>query len=260
MPADRVADKIVDASAYLLFYRRRSETPLGGPRFEEILERFQDDTSENESGEVQRLGEASSLVGSSSAYPGAGATHQGGSLGGSGPTNGKTNAPLSTNFKYDNTAKGVHQSIEDDEGIDMGENHTQPAGFHNNTWNFEKISGAADFGEDGGQFSSNVSIASDEAQHDSSGDERAHSQTIGLDDSDTNFPGVSSYQSVPGPSPEPDSAPPTYNEQAEPQVKFLGTMGDKSQKVYEVPSAQVDDERKSEEATEIHLDDNDKIN
>lgn len=255
MPADRVADKIVDASAYLLFYRRRSEAPLGGPRFEEILERFQDDSSDNESGEVQRLGGASSLDGSSSAYPGAGATHQGGSLGGSGTTNGKTNEALSTNLKYDGKAKGVHQSIED-EGVDMGEDHTQPTGFPNNTWNFDKISGAADF-EDGAQFSSNASIASDEAQHDSSGDERAHSQTIGFDDGDASFPGVSSYQSVPGPSPEPESAPPTYNEQAEPQVKFLGTMGGK---VYEVPSAHADDERKSEEATEIHLDDNDKLN
>ena len=68
-------------------------------------------------------GGASSLDGSSSAYPGAGATHQGGSLGGSGTTNGKTNEALSTNLKYDGKAKGVHQSIED-EGVDMGEDHT----------------------------------------------------------------------------------------------------------------------------------------
>ncbi|KAL1899472.1 hypothetical protein Sste5346_002870 [Sporothrix stenoceras] len=70
--------RVVSAAAYLLFYRRRSDAPLGGPRFAKIEERFRqeqatsdDDTSE--SGEGRRLGTGSSLIGSSSASKGAGA-------------------------------------------------------------------------------------------------------------------------------------------------------------------------------------------
>jgi ubiquitin carboxyl-terminal hydrolase 4/11/15 len=76
------ASRIVSPAAYLLFYRRRSEERLGGPRFQEILERYQtqaeDEDEEDlapDSGEGQRLGQDSSLHGSSSALIGAEATH-----------------------------------------------------------------------------------------------------------------------------------------------------------------------------------------
>ena len=77
----------MSAGAYLLFYRRRSETPLGGPRFKEIVDRYNNppEPSEdgNESGEDQRLVADSSLRGSSSALTGVGVTHQAtGGLGG----------------------------------------------------------------------------------------------------------------------------------------------------------------------------------
>jgi ubiquitin carboxyl-terminal hydrolase 4/11 len=72
--------RIVTAAAYLLFYRRRSEVPLGGPRFQEILEQYnaqhEDEEVMSDSGEGQRLGQGSSQHGSSSALIGAEATHR----------------------------------------------------------------------------------------------------------------------------------------------------------------------------------------
>ncbi len=45
---------VVTTAAYLLFYRRRSSTPLGGPRFTEIFEKFDsnDDADDDSSTEV----------------------------------------------------------------------------------------------------------------------------------------------------------------------------------------------------------------
>lgn len=272
-------NSIVDASAYLLFYRRRSDVPLGGPRFREILDRFQDEPSDTEfSGEGQRLGEVSSLGGSSSAFQGVGATHLDGSLGGSNANNsfvlnrtGNTktddDVPLLVGSRYDST-QGVHQSIEEDEGIDMGESASHSTGFHpitgDNTWSFHNLSGAGDF--TAGSGSANVSeIASDEAQHDSSGDERAlsHHNMEYEPDVELDMSGFSSYQLAP----QPESDPPSYKEPLEPQVKYLGTLAaretngqwDQNQEVYQVTAIQTDDERRSEEATEIHLDESDKI-
>ncbi|KAL4909961.1 hypothetical protein BDW74DRAFT_144111 [Aspergillus multicolor] len=75
----------VTSSAYLLFYRRRSERPLGGKILEEITESSTRPSSESDSqgesrgpspsGEGRRLG-GSSRNGSSSALAGVGAAHQ----------------------------------------------------------------------------------------------------------------------------------------------------------------------------------------
>lgn len=70
---------MISSAAYLLFYRRRSNSPLGGPRFKEIIDRFDSPTAPSEdestsSGEGQRLGADSSHRGSPSALTGAGAT------------------------------------------------------------------------------------------------------------------------------------------------------------------------------------------
>ncbi|KAL2863429.1 putative ubiquitin-specific protease UBP12 [Aspergillus lucknowensis] len=74
----------VTSSAYLLFYRRRSDRPLGGKILEEITESSTRPGSESESsrgpspsGEGRRLGD-SSRNGSSSALAGVGAAHQSG--------------------------------------------------------------------------------------------------------------------------------------------------------------------------------------
>lgn len=75
---------VVTAAAYLLFYRRRSDCPLGGPFFQKLMNTgnsgFESQTnSRNQSpaGEGKRLDD-SSLNGLSSAFTGAGATHQSG--------------------------------------------------------------------------------------------------------------------------------------------------------------------------------------
>ncbi|KIH92949.1 ubiquitin carboxyl-terminal hydrolase 4/11/15 [Sporothrix brasiliensis 5110] len=72
------SSRVVSAAAYLLFYRRRSNVPLGGPRFIKIDEKFAQematsDDDASESGEGRRLGTGSSLIGSSSASKGAAA-------------------------------------------------------------------------------------------------------------------------------------------------------------------------------------------
>ncbi|SPQ22937.1 de57be69-df5e-4200-ad4d-8e6e50567eb8 [Thermothielavioides terrestris] len=46
--------RVVSSAAYLLFYRRRSEVPLGGPRFQEIFDRYNNpDEAMSDSGEGQ---------------------------------------------------------------------------------------------------------------------------------------------------------------------------------------------------------------
>jgi len=77
---------MVTPAAYLLFYRRRSSVPLGGPRFQSIMDKFDnassgDDENMSEAGEGQRLDIGSSQIGSSSALSGAEATPLLGSLG-----------------------------------------------------------------------------------------------------------------------------------------------------------------------------------
>ncbi|KAA6411401.1 MAG: ubiquitin C-terminal hydrolase [Lasallia pustulata] len=79
---------VVTSAAYLLFYRRRSPQPLGGPFFEKIIsaassldsEPQPDSRATSPAGEGKRLGDFS-RNGSSSALLGVGAAHQAGSGG-----------------------------------------------------------------------------------------------------------------------------------------------------------------------------------
>jgi len=77
----------VTSSAYLLFYRRRSDVPLGGPRFQQIHTAYDKSTEPSEtsepseddtagSGEGRGLVTNSSLRGSPSALTGVGATRR----------------------------------------------------------------------------------------------------------------------------------------------------------------------------------------
>lgn len=76
--------KAVSTAAYLLFYRRRSDHPLGGKELQEITENsVQADSDEQEDGSGFPSGEGRRLVdssrnGSTSALAGVGATHQAG--------------------------------------------------------------------------------------------------------------------------------------------------------------------------------------
>lgn len=81
MSKQKDTSRIVSHGAYLLFYRRRSQVPLGGPRFQKIFDLYnksleESDDESAESGEGQRLVGDSSPHGSSSALTGVGAAHQ----------------------------------------------------------------------------------------------------------------------------------------------------------------------------------------
>jgi ubiquitin carboxyl-terminal hydrolase 4/11/15 len=124
--------RVVSTSAYLLFYRRRSNGPLGGPNLEQIIRDYdKDETSEDdeaESGEDQGLVANSSLHGSSRALTGVGAAHR--------QANGSNGEQMRTINPHDLDGLPVHdaspiltvdaqmnsglpmESIED-EGIDM---------------------------------------------------------------------------------------------------------------------------------------------
>ena len=78
---------VVTSAAYLLFYRRRSDTALGGPFLERLMSEVHSSESKPTSSATSPAGEGrrldASRVGSSSALRGVGAAHQAGG-GGSG--------------------------------------------------------------------------------------------------------------------------------------------------------------------------------
>ena len=143
MSKQKDPSRVVSQSAYLLFYRRRSDGPLGGARFQQIFQDYDNPPEpsvdeETESGEDQRLVADSSLRGSSSALTGVGAAHHQqnhGSIGEEmmtvnpraieGPPSYRAHelndddaAPLLLPDAEMNEGMQLHESIED-EGIDM---------------------------------------------------------------------------------------------------------------------------------------------
>ncbi|KAK8042126.1 UCH-domain-containing protein [Apiospora rasikravindrae] len=259
-------DKIVESSAYLLFYRRRSEEPLGGPRFKEIIENLDhpaagEDT--DESGEGQRLGEGSSPTGSPSAFQEqeAAAIPQrrlgtGGNGGLANGTQSDDDLPSLSKINFD--SQGVQPSIED-EGIDVTDKptHTSLA----SDWNFDSLLTAENMkpGHDSAVPGSPAdSIATNEAQHESSGDEQLHSSRNTFSpETDMDIPGASHYEL--GPSTE--GEPPAYTElpppdsRAELSREDMDGIWDDKQNVLNVPAP---GDQHSEEAAEIHLDEEDR--
>lgn len=156
---------VVTSAAYLLFYRRRSSHPLGGPFLEQVVEevnRPADLPADSESqsqpgsraaspvaGEGRRLG-GSSLHGSSSALLGAGAAHQSGD-GGSGvgarARNDDGPPGYSNNLGSGEThiASGGTQHLEDlsmeDEGLGDWQGPLAPSSYQddNPMWSFDRI-------------------------------------------------------------------------------------------------------------------------
>lgn len=119
---------VVSTAAYLLFYRRRSSTPLGPAYLQELVlkARAADEASEDESGEGRRLGDNSSassrLLGSSSAGAvGAGAaiteTPLQGANGG-GPGRGASQAAMPTNEVGDDEGVAMNDELYDDDDDD----------------------------------------------------------------------------------------------------------------------------------------------
>lgn len=137
--------RVVSQSAYLLFYRRRSDEPLGGPRLQQIITDYNrsqlseaSSEEDDESGEDRGLGGTSSQLGSSSPFKGAGAIRpQKGGLGASKLKSLATISPSSIEQLPAYSAHesnpdaaptlardavmndALHESIEEDEGINM---------------------------------------------------------------------------------------------------------------------------------------------
>ncbi|TGJ84517.1 hypothetical protein E0Z10_g4221 [Xylaria hypoxylon] len=254
-------DRIVDSSAYMLFYRRRSNVPLGGSRLHRILERFVDDDDDEMSGlgEGQRLGEGFSQNGSSSALQGAGVSHLAENRGGISNSTSALHGPNMPAFIVDDRGDDdipllassrfqSGQAIDEDEGIELEDSGPSAQPFTGlSTWSFQNLENTT---EDS-PFGSGA--ASDEAQHDSSGDERALSPQ---DDIESNFPGMSEYKLS-----HPEEDPPSYVNHPTPDYRNQPLTSDTNRITHEVHEVipNGEQEPQSDDATEIHLDDNDKI-
>lgn len=158
-------DQIVSGAAYLLFFRRRSSVPLGGPRFAQIcgdFDRSRDDTDGAGSGDDQEVG-GSSLYGSST-----GGKTEAGVIHLRGGSRGLDSGALGSK------GRSMQESIED-EGVEMGESsNTTAATAYKTGWSFGDLGG--DEGEeergDKGKMAL-VDYASDDAQHDSGSEGRS---------------------------------------------------------------------------------------
>ncbi|KAI0481593.1 hypothetical protein F4859DRAFT_425947 [Xylaria cf. heliscus] len=242
-------------NAYMLFYRRQSDVPLGGRNLHRVLERFVDDEDDEMSGlgEGRRLGEGFSQNGSSSALQGAGVSHLAGNRGGTSSTasfaaedRGDDDIPLLDSSRFQSG-----QAIDEDEGIELEVSRLNAQPFAGlNTWSFQNIENIPTAIGDS-PFDSGA--ASDEAQHDSSGDEQALSHR---DDIDSNFPGMSEYKLS-----QTKEDPPSYLDHSITDHVEQPLSTSRNGITHEVHEVLPDGEQEpqSDDATEIHLDDNDKI-
>ncbi|RBR22408.1 uncharacterized protein FIESC28_04502 [Fusarium coffeatum] len=167
----------ITSAAYLLFYRRRSSTPLGGSRFGVISEKYKNseensEEEDSEAGEGQRLGEGSSLVGLSSAGIGAAATRR---PAGHGSDRITVTSLAGPDDDDDDDDEGLppYGGV-DDEGVDAKDGYQQlengqPLNLAQ-SWSFGAI------GDSAAEDSTGADIGSDDVQLDSSADERGFGQ------------------------------------------------------------------------------------
>lgn len=142
---------VVSSAAYLLFYRRRSNHPLGGPFFESMMSGTEDSAADSQpnsrnaspTGEGKRLDD-SSRIGSSSALRGVGAAHQTGG-GGDGLTTKRTGVdddlPGYPGSELDGAHEPTLETMDLDEGIaDIYEplHHYVPSSLHQ-SWSFSQV-------------------------------------------------------------------------------------------------------------------------
>ncbi|EAQ91205.1 hypothetical protein CHGG_03140 [Chaetomium globosum CBS 148.51] len=271
--------RVVTSAAYLLFYRRRSAAPLGGPKFQEVFDRFNQnqaglDDDMSESGEGQRLGQGSSSQrGSPSALAGAGLVHPRGSRGWDNSRRAGSERPsyqgidddadMSTTWSNQDT---LHNSIEgDDEGIGLSEEY-DTAGMAGMTsvigpsnWSFDNIIGTSKPGSEAGSDD----IASDVAQND--GSSFNGEMTDIFDDA----PGMEHLLDQPEPGadyvepPEPTftgadeySLPPPPSADTQEFISKLAAQTWVKQQIHTVPPAVdslVEDDRDSDKVAEIHV-------
>ncbi|KAI3544133.1 ubiquitin carboxyl-terminal hydrolase [Colletotrichum abscissum] len=246
-------ESVVTRAAYLLFYRRRSEGPLGGPRFKEIFDKFDkdgedDDEEDTDSGEDQRLVGGSSLTGSSRLGIGAEATHPRGNRGLASNTMSTANLgaeddlpPYEGSSSTNVGSENIQNSIED-EGIGMTDYNGDSTAFSaTQGWNWNSL-GSADgtnnsLGLDG--------YGSDDAQPDSS-DEREVGNDTDMQFDET----MGDYETAH------DEAPPPPDFGAQVGLSEIQTAAwarQNNAEVISVPAA--DNDTASTEAAEIHLDD-----
>jgi ubiquitin carboxyl-terminal hydrolase 4/11/15 len=225
----------ITSAAYLLFYRRRSSTPLGGSRFGVISEKYKnsEENSEEgdaEAGEGQRLGEGSSLVGLSSVGIGAAATRL--QAGRSSDRVTVTSYPGPDDDEDDPPPYGGGE----DEGVDVKDGYQQLDNGQSlnlaQSWNFEAL------GDSGAEDSTGADIGSDDVQLNSSADERGFSQS---DDPDMAMTGDDLM--------EVDHEPSASHKATLADIQNA-TDGHKT--VIDVPTA-ADTDRDSNEVAEIHL-------
>ncbi|KAL2024662.1 hypothetical protein VTK56DRAFT_6863 [Thermocarpiscus australiensis] len=278
-PTDK--SRLVTSAAYLLFYRRRSEVPLGGPRFQEIFERYNSqsaaaDEDMSDPGEGRRLGQGSSHRGSPSALTGADLILPQGSRGLAKLADPElpsyqTSVGIAADADDDDTDMGaqlswsnqetLHNSIEgdgEDEGIGLSDyDSAGMAGMTSvigpSNWSFNNLNSKAgsEVTGDGGD------IASDVAQNDSSSvngdvfDDTADMERIlrvqpGSEytepsEQDADFPG---YDVPPAPAAEVQD--------------YMERIAEESwgKRIHTVPASLVDDQA-SDKVAEIHVGDGD---
>ncbi|GJC95562.1 ubiquitin carboxyl-terminal hydrolase [Colletotrichum higginsianum] len=240
-------ESVVTRAAYLLFYRRRSETPWA------IFDKFdkageEDEEDDTDSGEDQRLVGGSSLTGSSRLGIGAEATHPRGNRGLATSTMSTANrggddddlppyeGSSSTNVGSDN----IQNSIED-EGIGMMDHTDGANGFQAaQPWNWNSLGSA-----DGTNNSLGLEgYGSDDAQPDSSDDREAGNDTdMQFDET------MGDYETAQEAPPPPDFGA---------QVglsEIQNAAWDRQNKTQVISVPAADDDAASTEAAEIHLDD-----
>ncbi|KAL8808646.1 MAG: hypothetical protein Q9200_004162 [Gallowayella weberi] len=144
----RNPQNVVSSAAYLLFYRRRSDRPLGGPFFEPTMRGAEEPAAESQptsdtaspTGEGKRL-DGSSRNGSSSALRGVGAAHQAGG-GGDGRTAMRTGVDDDLpSYSGNEGPESTLESMDVDEGIaDIYEPLSQfgSRGVHQ-SWSFSQL-------------------------------------------------------------------------------------------------------------------------
>lgn len=261
--------RVVTNGAYLLFYRRRSDVPLGGPRFQEIVDRYDNSATDeemSESGEGQRLGTGSSLRGSSSALTGAEVVLHKGERGLVSRSTSQPSAALGADqpppyqdaasagedeeeengilnmTSWDAPDDKVHNSIED-EGIAMPD-------WTTTNWNFDSLARP----RVGSEAEADNGYASDDAQHDSSGDEGGILANEDDRDAEMLLGEPASYQLPDQPEPEVShyEEPPAPKLEAQTDLNEIRDQAWNRAAVHNIP---IQEDASSEKAVEIHLDD-----
>jgi ubiquitin carboxyl-terminal hydrolase 4/11/15 len=238
----------VTSAAYLLFYRRRSSAPLGGPRFREIFDKFDnpnddddDDDSATESGDDQRQGGGGFFLnGSSNGGIGAGAarlqTERGSKTTVTPVADLDDDEPPS--YGSGDGGSTVQLSIED-EGVEMSDNfNSQHSNPLTQAWSFDGVTSNARAGSTGAEY------ASDDAQLNSSDEERGRGKELYDQDIDMVSNVADAESDAGGPPPPDDNA----------QIALSDIQNEAWERkgVLSVP-AKAGSDRDSDEVAEIHV-------